>query len=306
MTSPARFTLTLEVVQTIRNGLTCAILVEGEERGSDAQILQIILKSVGQSVTFHGRDGRDNLIKELPDFVAMLPKAKVAAIVDCDFTDESEIERTYLPNYEGHIFYWRRYCIENYLLEPELIANCMMMTHSLAPENAPQSLMTAEAVEKFLLDWCRRLAPQVAGNWTIHDLTQESDQQGLNVEALSYFRDVTDRDAAWVLSELDRRCSGWSVAYPKLFSKDALRERFEDKHKRVLGKIETLSEAHRLMDGKRFLKPALNRELPGNLRPYFFNLLAEAASKNVPGDIHTLVEDRILPRWRQARNLGQE
>ena len=305
MTQPAALNSALEVAQTIRNGLTCAILVEGEERGSDAQILQIILKSVAQSVTFHGRDGRDNLIKELPDFVAMLPERKVAAIVDRDFTSDDEVERTYLPDYAGHIFYWRRYCIENYLLEADLVADCVRMTHSLNPESAPPSLMTVDAVEKFLLDWCGRLAPQVAGNWIIHDLTQESDQQGLNIEASPYFKDVADRDATWVLSELTRKYHSWSKAYPKLFGGKSLRDRFEDKLKTVSEKLGTLSGAHQIVDGKRFLKPAVNRELPGNLRPYFFSLLAELASKNVPEDARTLVEDLILPRWRKARSLTQ-
>ncbi len=105
MTRSAALGSALEVAQNIRNGLTCAILVEGEERGSDAQMLQTILKPVAQNVTFHGRDGRDNLIKELPDFVAMLPTGKVAAIVDRDFTDDDEVERTYSPDYAGHVFY---------------------------------------------------------------------------------------------------------------------------------------------------------------------------------------------------------
>lgn len=304
MTSPARSRSTLEVIQATRNGATCVILVEGEERGSDAQLLKTILRPVSQSTTFHGRDGRDNLLRELPEFVGALPAGKVAAIVDRDFTSDDEVERTYSTDYSGHVFYWRRYCIENYLLEPELVARCVSMAHSQNPESAPPALSTADSVEKYLLEWCKRLAPQVTGNWTIHELTQETDNQGLNVEAKFYFKDLTERDAAWVLSELTRKYAGWSKEHPTLFGENSLRDRFTDKLKQVNEKVKTLSGAHQIVDGKRFLRPALNRELPSSLRPYFFSLLAELASQNPSPDIHTLVEERILPRWRKARSAS--
>ncbi|HLB47341.1 MAG TPA: DUF4435 domain-containing protein, partial [Anaerolineales bacterium] len=290
-----RLTPAVEVAQTILNGSACAILVEGEEQASDAQILKTMFKRLGQAVTFHGRDGRDNLIRELPEFITRLPQDKAAAILDRDFMNDAEVEATYLPNYTGHIFYWRRYCIENYLLEPELIVNCIHTAHALNPDAIPETLKTVDAIEGFLLDWCRRVAPQVAGNWTIHELTQESDRQGLNIEAQHYFKDVTDRDSAWVLSQLTHRYGGWEDAYSSLFSANALRERFEDKLNEVSEKTTTLRDAHQIVDGKRFLKQALNRELPSGLKPYFFSLLAEAASKNLPEDLRLLVEDRILP-----------
>ncbi len=306
MTAPARFTSTLEVVQAISSGSSCAILVEGEEQGSDAWMLRYILKNkVGPEVTFYGRDGRSNLLEELPAFVNRLPAGKVAAIIDRDFTEERFVKQTYAPDYAGELFYWRRYCIENYLLEPELIVNCIHTAHALNPDAIPETLKTVDAIEGFLLDWCRRVAPQVAGNWTIHELTQESDRQGLNIEAQHYFKDVTDRDSAWVLSQLTHRYGGWEDAYPSLFSANALRERFEDKLDEVSKKTTTLRDAHQIVDGKRFLKQALNRELPSGLRSYFFSLLAEDASKNPPEDLRLLVEDRILPRWRRARAASE-
>ncbi|MEK7277855.1 MAG: DUF4435 domain-containing protein [Chloroflexota bacterium] len=302
MTNPTRSRSTLEVIQAIRDGSTCAILVEGEEKASDAWMLRHILKDkISQEITFHGRDGRSNLLAELPTFIDQLPTGKVAAIVDRDFTGDDEVERTYSTDYSGHVFYWRRYCIENYLLEPELVSRCVNMAHSQHPESVPPALSTTETVEKYLLEWCKRLAPQVAGNWSIHELTQETDKQGLNVEARSYFKDVTDRDSARVLSELTRKYAGWSKEYPTLFGENSLRSRFTGKLKQVNEKVETLSGAHQVVDGKRFLKPALNRLLPSSLRPYFFSLLAELASQDPPLDIRALVEERILPRWRRAR-----
>jgi len=304
MSSPARFTSALEVAQTIRNGASCAILVEGEEEASDARMLQNILKSrVSQAITFHGRDGRWNLLAELPSFVELLPAGKVVAIVDRDFMDETVVEQTYIPDYQGHLFYWRRYCIENYLLEPAWIADLAAMALLHKPEDIPKDLASAESVEKFLLDWSRRLIAQVAGNWVIADLTHESYSRKLSVEAPKYFDDLAERDSNWVVAELRRKYGGVSGSYSELFSADALQARFTGRLEQATLKIQTLSGALQVVDGKRFFKKALLNALPSSLRPYFFNLLADKASKEPPEDIRCLVEERILPRWRAARQV---
>ena len=110
-----------ETLQSVSSGSGCAVLVEGEERGGDAWILQNTLRESGGEVTFYGRDGRDNLLAELPHFVEAFPQGKVAVILDRDFANDDFVEKTYSPEYEGVVFYWRRYCIENYLLEPALV-----------------------------------------------------------------------------------------------------------------------------------------------------------------------------------------
>lgn len=296
-----RFTPAIEVIQKVVNGSTCAVLVEGEERGGDAQILKTILLPHGNVVTFHGRDGRNNLVKELPEFVTELAEGKVAAILDRDFMEPAEVEATYQLDYEGHLFYWQRYCIENYLLEPKLIANCIMMTHSLKPETAPVALATEPAIENYILDWSQKVSPQVAGNWVIHDLTIETDSRALGIEAPHYFENTVARDKEWVLEKLNQTYSMWAKDYPILFGASSLSERFESRLQDVSEKVKTLEGCYQLVDGKRFLKPIILREVPPALRGYFFSLLVELAAKNPPEDPRLLVEDRILPRWRKAR-----
>ena len=304
MTFPARFTSALEVVQAIRNGPSCAVLVEGEEQASDAWVLRYVLKdSLSEEVTFHGRDGRSNLLKELPDFVARLPADKVSAIVDRDFTEPAIVERTYPPDYAGHLFYWRRYCIENYLLEPAWIAEAVEEFYMHEPDRIPLSLRTAEAAEKFLLNLAQRLSPQIAGNWVIADLSRQTIQRGLTVEARQYFDDLTDRDATWVLLELSRNYGGWGGTHPDLFSAEALKTRFDNRLAIVAAKAQTLSGAHEVISGKTLLK-ALYIELPTGQKPgkdYLRNRLVRMASKQVPDDIRILVAERIVPRWRRAR-----
>src|SRR5574341_1168862 len=168
MTSPVQFTSSLEVVQVVTSGSSCAILVEGEERASDAWMLSYILKSTASElVTFYGRDGRANVLAELPNFITRLPAGKVAAIVDRDFTEDEIVERTYVPDYSGHLFYWRRSCIENYLLEPVWIAEAVEEFYMHEPERIPATLRTAASIEGFLFDWSRQLTPQIAGTSVI-------------------------------------------------------------------------------------------------------------------------------------------
>jgi len=172
------------------------------------------------------------------------------------------------------------------------------------PERIPETLRTAEATERFLLDWCRRLVPQITGNWVISDLTREAKRQGLLVEARRYFDDLTDRNSDWVLAELTRQYGGWSEAYPELFDVEALKARFAGRLETVLARVQILSDAHQVVSGKILMK-ALYAELPGGAKPnreHFRNRLVLMSSTQVPDDIRILVEERILPRWRRARS----
>ncbi|HKZ85068.1 MAG TPA: hypothetical protein VJ793_15565 [Anaerolineae bacterium] len=305
MTKPRPLQTLDEVVRAVRNGAGCAVLVEGEEQASDAWILKyILLNVVGEEVTFHGRDGRERLLSELPDILRQLPNDQVFAILDRDFLEDELVGPRYAPNFSGHLFIWRRFTVENYLLEPEWVTEAVAEFYMHEPERIPEALRTAEATEEFLLDQCRRLAPQVAGNWVISDLIREAKRRSLSsVEARRYFDDLTDRDSAWVLAELTRKYGGWSGAYPELFDVEALQAHFGDRLEAVLARIQVRSSAHQVVSGKLLMK-ALYAELPRGAKPnreYVRNRLVRMASKQVPDDIHTLIEERILPRWRRAR-----
>jgi len=309
VTFPARYTSAIQVVQTIRNGAACAVLVEGEEQASDAWILGYLLKSrVGQAVTFHGRDGRANLLAELPGFVEMLPVGKVAAIVDRDFAEPDRVERTYVSEYSGHLFYWRRSCIENYLLEPDWLAEVVEEFYLHQPVRIPPTLQTAQAVAHFLLDWSRRLTAQVAGNWVVADITQAAIRQGLSIAARPYFDDLTERDPHWVLTQLLQHYGGWSSVYPEVLGVEALTKHFEARLAEVQGRVQPLNGAHEVVSGKTLLK-AVYAALPAGPKPareHVRNRLVRLASRQVPNDVRFIVEERILPRWRQAQAANQQ
>ncbi len=295
-----------ETLQSVSSGSGCAVLVEGEERGGDAWILQNILRGLGGEVTFYGRDGRDNLLTELPHFVEAFPNGKVAVILDRDFADDNFVEKTYTPEYGGIVFYWRRYCIENYLLEPALVSQCVEIAFAQHPEQTPKTLSSTNVIEQFLLEQCKKVASQAAGNLTIDELTQISDTQELNVKAAKYFQAQTEIDPALVLSELMQKYQDAATLHPNMFGTEAISARYENNLEKIVSQVSSLETAHRVIDGKRFLMPLVKRELKAFSGFFVSWLVHEVAPKNPPNDFRYLVEDRILPRWREARRLFQQ
>ncbi len=306
MTAPARFTSTLEVVQAISSGSSCAILVEGEEQGSDAWMLRHILKNkVGPEVTFYGRDGRSNLLGELPAFVNRLPAGKIAAIVDRDFTEKHIVERTYTLDYAGELFYWQRFCIENYLLEPIWIAEAVETFYMHRPESIPDTLNSPNAIEEFLLLWSRRLAPQSAGNWVIWKLNAEVRKQSILIQVES-FNEIFERSNEWVATKLTQTYSAFAEQRPEVFGSEAITTLYSQLLQHLSAKTQTLAGAHEYISGKMLLN-ALHGRLPSPkpTKDQLRNRLLQLASKNPPEDIRLLVEDRILPRWRRARAASE-
>lgn len=304
MRSPSRFASALEVVTNIRSGSACAILVEGEERGGDAWILSYILKErVGEEVVFYGRDGRANLLAELPDFIRQVPDGQLAAVLDRDFIEAATIAQTRAPDYAGHLYYWRWSCIENYLLEPAWVVEAVDEFYMHQPERLPTAFQSTEGVESFLLESAQRLTSQVAGNWVISDLTREAASQGMSITARTYFREQIQRDPTWVLARLSEHYGGWSEIIPDLFNPKALRARYDRRLADVSAQVNTLSNTHEIISGK-LLLTALYSEMPGGPKPpkeYLRNRLVRMASKQTPEDVRALIEEHILPRWRRAR-----
>ena len=296
MSSPRRFQALELVTQAAQRGTSATVLVEGEEDLSDAWLLGQMLRPFAQQISFHGRGSWVDVIRDLEHLLPYSPPDQVFAVLDRDFASDEEVETCYAPGYRGHLFRWRRYTIENYLLEPDWIAEFV----DTVLETVPPKLATPESVEKLMLGWCARLAPQVAGNWVIADLTRETMRRNLRVEARQYFEALTDRDSTWVLAELTKKYGGWGATYPALFTPDALQSRFQDRFAKIMAKIQLLSGAHEVINGRMLLK-AFQAELPSSLRAYVRKPLILEASKQVPEDIRVLFEERILPRWRRAR-----
>lgn len=292
------------VLEEIRRGGRCAIVVEGEEQKGDAALLQFILREVTTQVTFFGWDGRPGLLKEFKAMVEQLPTGSLWAIVDRDFESDATVELTYQSDYKGHEFFWRRFTIENYLLEPAWIAEAVHEFYALEPGRIPSSLKTEVAIEKFLLDWAGRLCYQIAGNATIADLKMECERRKVEVYGRTYFGEAYERDSSHVHTQLITHYSGGAELAPDLLSVDALSRRYDEKLQMLQECTQSLTNMHKFISGKLLLK-ALYQELPKGSKPqadHLLGKLATLASKLVPDDIRTLVVEHILPRWRSARS----
>ena len=75
----------------------------------------------------------------------------VFTIQDRDFRPLSEAEECYSENYTGRHFMWRRHELENYLIEPRVVANCFKRLQ-------PHSKITLPEVEDSARHWIRDLA----------------------------------------------------------------------------------------------------------------------------------------------------
>jgi len=171
------------------------------------------------------------------------------------------------------------------------------------PARIPPVLQNESAAEQFLLEWAKRLTPQVAGNATIASLSAETKRRGVQAEARPYFEEIYERDPEFVRARLMARYSAWIALAPDLFSADAITQRYDQSLAALQSSSENLARAHEFVSGK-FLLKALYQHLPEGQKPpldYLRNKLAVMASKSVPSDMQILVMDRILPRWRRAR-----
>ena len=306
--SSARIYQSREVVlQEIRRGNVCAILVEGEEQGSDASLLKYILRSTTSEVGFFGRDGRARVADDLREMVIQLPIESVFAILDRDFEDSPIVDQCFTPNYRGHRFIWRRFEIENYLLEPAWIAEAIGEFYALQPDRISGFLRSAGEIEQFLLQWAKILSPQAAGNAFIADVTKQIERKKLSVAGRSYFGEIFERDSDYIKSQLLAHYSVYANLAEDILSANAIAQRYEHHLESTILSTTSLAMAHQVISGKLLLK-ALYHQLSDQEKPrreYIISKLATLASKSVPEDIRFLIQDRILPRWREARRLAQ-
>lgn len=79
------------------------------------------------------------------------PHPREYGIIDRDFRDDVEVEAV-LADPSAHLFILRRYCIENYLLEPAAVAEEVRV---LSGSNTPPP--HSQTMEAELLQMCRRL-----------------------------------------------------------------------------------------------------------------------------------------------------
>ena len=218
-----------------------------------------------------GRSGVENLLNRILA-QSTSPNPREYGIVDRDFREDAEVESV-LADPNTRLFILRRYCIENYLLEPVAVAEELrVLSGSDAVIPNPQD------TEIRLLQMCRNLHTMMAANWVFseagrgrhftegHQLIDREAVMARVVEGLG----CTPAEAETAVSEKE-------VAIEPLLSN------LEHAHRRINGK-HLLFQIH-----QRFIRSGITRD-------QFRNLLARAVKERVglPEDIQTIIERRML------------
>ena len=94
----------------------------------------------------------------------------VYTIQDRDFRPLSEAKECYDPNYAGRHFMWRRHELENYLIEPRVVANCFKQ---LQPHSKIRLPDTEDSARHWIKNLARDLLEDQAGRRTSWELRHQ-------------------------------------------------------------------------------------------------------------------------------------
>lgn len=218
-----------------------------------------------------GRSGVENLLNRILAR-STSPNPREYGIVDRDFRDDAEVEAS-LNDPARHLFILRRYCIENYLLEPAAVAEEVRVL-SVPNANAPD----AQVMEAELLQMCRRLHTMMAANWVFSEAGRG--------RHFSEGHQPVDREAtiARVVEELG--CTP-AEAETAVSEKEAAIEPL----------LSSLGSAYRRINGKHLLFQIHQTFIrSGVTRDQLRSLLARAVRERVGlhEEIRTIIEQRVL------------
>ena len=94
----------------------------------------------------------------------------VFTIQDRDFRPTSEAEECYDPNYANRHFMWRRHELENYLIEPRVVANCFKQLQLHSGVTLPE---TDDSVRHWIKNLAQDLLEDQAGRRTSWELRHQ-------------------------------------------------------------------------------------------------------------------------------------
>jgi len=203
-------------------------------------------------------------------------------VVDRDFDDDTTVEQSLAQ--DSHVCILRRYAVENYLLEPQALADTVARLPAVS--RSEPEWKDPVYVEQTLLAWAYQLRFYAAANHLI-------DGWNRHILLLRFFRPGQPDhlfDRGFILEQL----RGWARGLPAV---QQIESALDEQSARIGQACQTLEGVHQWIDGKTLLfsllHPRVFHVLPlsaGDLRRY----LAEAVRENLPPDLQT-----IAGRWRR-------
>ncbi len=246
------------------------VLVEGDD---DRDVLYRWFLERAADVVFYTASGSVNVVKLANRIAALRPDVQVFGIRDRDFLSDAQVSAAFsTPN--SLIFIWRRYCIENYLLEPEAL---LPELEAFLGADCPINDVTA--MEARMLEICRDLHSMMAANWLLieNGLSRYSDGHHLLPRA-DFIAEISNR-IGMSLAEAD-------VA-------------LADKEATLSPSLATLETAHHVTSGKHLLHQVYDLVAAvrrGLRKDHLFRLLRNRVKESVGihADVREIVEQRIL------------
>jgi len=217
-----------------------------------------------------GRTGVEDLLARiLARSTSLNPREY--GIIDRDFRGDAEVEAA-LADPNAHLFILRRYCIENYLLEPAAVSEEVRVL-SAPNANAPDS----QVIEAALLHMCRSLHTLMAANWVFSEVGRGKhypEGHALVDRGTVLARVMEDLECTY--AEAEAAVSAKEQAIEPLLSD------LETAHRRVNGK-HLLFQIH-----KTYIGSGITRDQSRNL------LAREVKRLGLHDDIKTIIERRVL------------
>ncbi len=258
------------------------VLVEGAD---DVEVFQIWYRDRRSQIEFYAAEGYSSVEVFLTEILNYSSTRQAYGFIDRDFRSEAEVEAQ-LANPETRLFILRRYALENYLLDPRAVFEEL----SLLYPGQNLQITDVSDMTRDLLNLCSQLKPIMAANWVFWDENLVRDTNRINYFSIGFptnnrllLIQEMAKKLEWVEAEAER-----GILEKETFLETALAH---------------LDSAYCYIDGKRLLR-LLGQTYHIPHLGHFRRLLARTTQQfELPPDIQTIVEKRILGRGGEEQAL---
>lgn len=165
------------------------LICEGPIDGLDVRVLdRIIAQKLGKAVFIYGAGGDTSLgsvatffeersRKASPDGLLVKAVDRAYSVEDRNFSSAETVASKWRP--ASKRFVWRRHEIENYLLDPGIVANAFASLSETLPDAVPNLPQTPEEIRAILETAAGPMIEEHVG-WLVHAQLNERKNVGLN------------------------------------------------------------------------------------------------------------------------------
>ncbi|MCW3058964.1 MAG: hypothetical protein JWQ02_785 [Capsulimonas sp.] len=246
------------------------VLVEGDD---DIMVFEkLYLERLGD-IAFFATDGDHQLEFLIQELQTVRPDVLAYGIRDRDFRSDAEVEAA-LANRDARLFVLRRYCIENYLLDPKIV---WYVLNVYLYQKMPWK--DAAEAEAYLLQLCVRLQHLMAANCALREIPAPGFKEA---------HDPLGRDETIAKIALILPCT--------VEEAEAL---IANKESQIVGMLQTLEQAYTRINGKHILWQLRMYAISlqkGLGYDHLFRLLLDEVKRQdaIHTDLREIVEQKIL------------